>query len=134
MSTMAQRSASFQAVSASDAALAGVPRIVRPKSLNRNITAVSDAAFSKLFAVRSAASRHLARLTPRQSQVLDLIVAGYASKNIAFELGISQRTVENHRAAIAKLTGARSLAALVHIAVCARYTWSANPSPNDLST
>jgi DNA-binding NarL/FixJ family response regulator len=134
MSTMAQRSASFQAVSASDAPLGGVPRIIRSNGLNRNITAVSDAAFSKLFAVRSAASRHLARLTPRQSQVLDLIVAGYASKNIAFELGISQRTVENHRAAIAKLTGARSLAALVHIAVCARYTWSANPSPNDLST
>ncbi len=58
-----------------------------------------------------------AGLTARQVQVLNLVLAGHPSKNIAIDLDISQRTVENHRAAIMKRTGATSLPALARMAV-----------------
>ena len=44
---------------------------------------------------------------------------GEVSKNIAADLGISQRTVENHRNAIMKKTGSRSLPALARLALAA---------------
>ena len=56
-------------------------------------------------------------LTPRQHQVLGLVLAGHPSKNIAADLGISRRTVENHRAAIMVRTGATSLPALARLAI-----------------
>jgi two-component system CheB/CheR fusion protein len=55
----------------------------------------------------------------RQRQVMDLVIAGHPSKNIAADLGISQRTVDNHRAAVMKKTGSKSLAALVRMALAA---------------
>jgi len=61
----------------------------------------------------------IASLTMRQREVLDLVLAGYPSKNIAADLGISQRTVDNHRAAIMRKTGSKSLPALVRIAMAA---------------
>ncbi|WP_370678271.1 CheR family methyltransferase [Pleomorphomonas sp. PLEO] len=66
-----------------------------------------------------AALEHVAGLTSRQHQIMDLVLAGHPSKNIAADLGISQRTVENHRAAIMKKTGARSLPELARLAVAA---------------
>lgn len=56
-------------------------------------------------------------LTPRQQQILGQVLAGHPSKNIAADLGISRRTVENHRAAIMARTGATSLPALARLAV-----------------
>jgi DNA-binding CsgD family transcriptional regulator len=56
-------------------------------------------------------------LTRRQHQVLGHVLAGHPSKNIAADLGISQRTVENHRAAIMARTGATSLPALARLAI-----------------
>lgn len=61
----------------------------------------------------------VASLTARQRQILDLVMAGHPSKNIAADLGISQRTVDNHRAAIMKKTGAKSMPALIRIAIAA---------------
>jgi two-component system, chemotaxis family, CheB/CheR fusion protein len=73
----------------------------------------------KLLAWREAAATHIAALTPRQRQIMDLVLAGHPSKNIAADLGISQRTVETHRASIMKKTGAKSLPALARLALAA---------------
>ena len=69
--------------------------------------------------VRSKAVSLVASLTARQRQILELVMAGHPSKNIAADLGISQRTVDNHRAAIMRKTGSKSLPALIRIAIAA---------------
>ncbi len=69
--------------------------------------------------LKAIARDHLADLTPRQRQIMHLVLAGHPSKNIAADLGISQRTVENHRASIMHKTGARSLPALARLAIAA---------------
>jgi two-component system CheB/CheR fusion protein len=73
----------------------------------------------KRTAWREDAASHVAGLTTRQRQIMDLVLAGHPSKNIAADLGISQRTVENHRASIMKRTGSKSLPALARLAVAA---------------
>jgi two-component system, chemotaxis family, CheB/CheR fusion protein len=83
---------------------------------------LTNALISPQFDRRSMAVNQLARLTPRQYQIMELILIGMPNKNIAADLGISQRTVENHRAAIMKKTGSRSLSALVRLALTA--VWS----------
>jgi two-component system CheB/CheR fusion protein len=77
---------------------------------------------AKRTAWRETAASHIADLTPRQRQIMDLVLAGQPSKNIAADLGISQRTVENHRASIMKRTGSQSLPALARLAVTAALT------------
>tara|TARA_R110000868_G_scaffold102678_1_gene282822 strand:- start:251 stop:4654 length:4404 start_codon:yes stop_codon:yes gene_type:complete len=74
---------------------------------------------SKIHVWRQSAVDHLAVLTSRQREIMDMVLAGHPSKNIAADLGISQRTVENHRAAIMKKTGSKSLPALARLAVAA---------------
>ena len=58
---------------------------------------------------RLRSRKQLATLTPRQREVLSMVVAGAPSKRIASALGISQRTVENHRAEIMHRMAVRSL-------------------------
>jgi two-component system, chemotaxis family, CheB/CheR fusion protein len=74
---------------------------------------------SKRTAHHEAAAQNVAGLTKRQHQIMDMVLAGHPSKNIAADLGISQRTVENHRAAIMAKTGATSLPALARLALAA---------------
>jgi len=67
-----------------------------------------------------AAQSQLSSLTERERQVLDLLVLGKPNKVIAYELGISPRTVEIHRARVMEKTSARSLADLVRIALASK--------------
>jgi two-component system response regulator FixJ len=66
-----------------------------------------------------AAQELLALLTPRERHVLDQLVAGRSNKVAAYELGISPRTIEIHRARIMDKMNARSLSDLVRTALAA---------------
>jgi two-component system response regulator FixJ len=59
----------------------------------------------------------LASLTPRERQLLKLLVSGLANKQIANELGISIKTVENHRASLMLKTGALNAADLTRMSM-----------------
>lgn len=63
----------------------------------------------------------LAGLSPREQDVLRGVVAGKPNKIIAFELGISPRTVEVYRANVMTKTGASSLSELVRMALLAGF-------------
>lgn len=67
----------------------------------------------------AAAERLLALLTPRERSVLEQLVIGRSNKVAAYELGISPRTVEIHRAHIMGKMNARSLSDLVRVSLAA---------------
>jgi FixJ family two-component response regulator len=56
----------------------------------------------------------IALLTPRENEVMQRVVRGQANKVIAMDLGVSQRTVELHRARVMRKLRMRSVAELVH--------------------
>lgn len=60
-------------------------------------------------------NQRLERLTPREREILDQIVAGKRNKVIAYDLGISQSTVEAHRAKVMDKLGAGSLSELMRL-------------------
>ena len=64
-------------------------------------------------AARSEVAARLAKLSPREREVLDLVVAGKMNKTIADVMNISIKTVEAHRSKVMEKMRARSLAELV---------------------
>jgi two-component system, LuxR family, response regulator FixJ len=70
-------------------------------------------------AERDAVKARIAALSPREHQVLEGLVAGKANKIIAFDLGISARTVEIYRANVMTKMNASSLSELVRMALIA---------------
>lgn len=66
-------------------------------------------------ALRADVSQRFESLTPREKQVMDMVVDGAANKVIAIDLGLSERTVEIHRAKVMEKMGARSVAHLVRL-------------------
>lgn len=72
-------------------------------------------AMQATIAAAAAAGARLALLTPRESEVLDGLVAGHASKEIARDLGASPRTIEVHRMRVMEKLRVRSLPELVRL-------------------
>jgi len=68
----------------------------------------------------SEVSARVARLSPREREVMDMVVAGMPNKIIAAKLGLSSKTVENHRAHLMKKMEVNSLAELAQLAVAER--------------
>jgi len=74
-----------------------------------------DAENRNTVARRAEVLHRLESLTPRERQVMDLVVEGAANKVIAIDLDLSERTVEIHRAKVMEKMGARSVAHLVKL-------------------
>jgi two-component system response regulator FixJ len=68
---------------------------------------------------RDEARRRLESLTAREREVLALVVAGKANKEIAADLGLSPKTVEVHRARVMSKMAVDSLAELIRVAILA---------------
>ncbi len=71
-------------------------------------------------AERDEALSRVAQLTPREREVLDLIVQGLGNKQMASRLGISEKTVEVHRSRIMKKLEAKGVADVVKLALLLR--------------
>ncbi len=78
---------------------------------------VSRAVISGMVEGRPAQTSEVDALTPRQREILQLIAEGNSTKEIAFLLGVSVKTVETHRAALMERIGIRDVAGLVVFAV-----------------
>jgi DNA-binding NarL/FixJ family response regulator len=91
------------------------------KAANRNryefFSPQMDDRYRRSQDVHAAIAARFASLTPREREVMERLVAGEANKMIAYELGASPRTIEQHRARIMEKMGAGSLAELVRMAV-----------------
>ena len=68
-------------------------------------------------ATDSDAAARIANLTPRQRDVLNGVMRGLLNKQIAYELGISERTVKLHRAEMLQALGCRTVAEAIRLAV-----------------
>ena len=66
---------------------------------------------------RDTVAARVAQLTPREREVMDLVVAGHPNKVVADRLGIAVRTVEIHRARVMEKAGARNLSELIRMAI-----------------
>jgi len=79
----------------------------------------------EMLAQHDAIRDRIASLTPREREVLELIVKGLASKVMAEEMGLSKRTVELHRSRVMDKMGASSIAQLVRMFMDSQRTSSA---------
>jgi two-component system, LuxR family, response regulator FixJ len=89
-----------------DALLTGIEEALRRDAESRS------AAFD-----RDTVAARVAQLTPREREVMDLVVAGHPNKVVADRLGIAVRTVEIHRARVMEKTAARNLSELIRMAI-----------------
>jgi FixJ family two-component response regulator len=75
-----------------------------------------DAEARKLHAELTAVAAKLARLTPREREVLTHVVAGKLNKQIAGDLGTVEKTIKVHRSRMMEKLGVRTVADLVRMA------------------
>src|SRR5262249_1525953 len=98
-----------------------IEKPINPEALLASVDRVLNnaAAPAQRSALQAAAAMRIVSLTKREHEVMDLVVGGYLNKEIAARLGINQRTVEVHRAAVMKKTAASSLSELVRMDIVA---------------
>jgi two-component system, LuxR family, response regulator FixJ len=77
------------------------------------------------------AERRLGALSPRERQVLDALLAGRPNKVIAYDLGLSVRTVEVHRARMMERLGVRHLSQAIRVAVMAKLAFPLSEGGQD---
>lgn len=95
-------------------------------SIQRAMSVITDQAGDAL--LKAGTQDKLRKLTERQGEILERVIAGQSSKVIAAGLNISTRTVENHRAAIMVRLGARSLPELIRTVVSSQASGGAPPA------
>jgi two-component system response regulator FixJ len=93
-------------------------------------SAMADqAADQEVMAQRSAIQQRLTKLSARERQVLDGLIAGHPNKTIAYDLGISPRTIEIYRANVMTKMEAQSLSELVRMAIVVGTVGRASKGP-----
>lgn len=108
--------------------LGSVDFVEKPFDLHQMITTLhkaiaKDEQRRSTSATADEIRRRFARLTARELEVMELVVAGAANKEVAAQLGLSPKTVEVHRANVMLKTEAQSLAELVRLHL------ARNPAP-----
>ncbi|MEJ5979655.1 PAS domain-containing protein [Novosphingobium sp. PS1R-30] len=82
---------------------------------------------SQMAIVDTGSSRHerarqrIGQLTGRQRQILEAMANGRLNKQIAFDLGLTERTIKMHRAAMLRSLGIRTVADAIRVAIEAGY-------------
>jgi RNA polymerase sigma factor (sigma-70 family) len=108
-----------------------IEKPIRPQSLLERINeALSrDRRTREQTAERRSFQERLEILSPRERQVLDLLVVGRSAKEIGVELGISHKTIQVHRARILEKLQVGSIAELVRRVLCTRQCEGKSYSP-----
>lgn len=76
-------------------------------------------AFQETHGLRQASRTRLSRLTPREDEVMERVVAGMLNKQIAADLGIAEKTIKVHRGRMMRKAGVVSVPELVKLAIAA---------------
>jgi FixJ family two-component response regulator len=83
----------------------------------------------RLRALKDKADRRLENLTPAEREVMDMVVAGKTNKEMAADLGLSIRAIEDRRARMMKRLGVKSRAELLELAMAAQFSSNAPHAP-----
>lgn len=96
-----------------------VTKPFRPAELLESVdrALVRDSENRRARAVVAEAERRFSKLSAREREVVDLLVTGKSTKEIAYHLSLSPKTVDVHRANSMRKVGVGSIAELVHLAV-----------------
>jgi FixJ family two-component response regulator len=81
-----------------------------------NIAVAQEAKSGQQRAQLAAISRKLARLTPREAEVLTYVIAGHPNKKIAWHLGTTEKTIKVHRSRMLRKMEVRFIANLIRLA------------------
>ncbi|MEP3478992.1 MAG: LuxR C-terminal-related transcriptional regulator [Fuerstiella sp.] len=100
--------------------------LTKPYELQKLVTAISTAVESSLknhqtFDACRDAARRIAAATPKELEVLDMIMGGQKNKQIAASLGVTVRAVEDRRFRLMRKVGVESVAELVALAISSQY-------------
>lgn len=94
---------------------------------------VDEARRSRAASVSGIRGR-LEKLTPREREVMELVVDGYANKQVAAKLGLSEKTIEVHRSRVMSKMRAKTLPCLVKMAVAVGVAEATDCAEQDTNT